>query len=507
MVQEDNFLMTISRKYIDDLLKNINKINILCKQIINDKIMYFNFLKFILIALSVFSFAIISTGLAPASSQLVTQFHEGPQIKDQNLKVELVSGGKIEFPTSMAFLGPNDILVLEKNNGTVKRVVNGSVLPEPLLDVTVANKHERGMLGIAVAPRPILNEDPKNSISNETGTVNVFLYYTESRYKDGEDVTDGKEPLGNRLYRYQLVNNKLVNPKLLLDLPTTPTAIHNGGKIAIGLDGNIYITTGDLGIFDLEQLPTQAQNIKEGKEADGSGGILKITQDGRPINGGILGNLHPLNMYYAYGIRNSFGIAMDPITGNLWDTENGPYNGDELNLVLPGFNSGWGKVQGTWAIKNQSIGRVFHEDDELVNYNGIGVYSPPKFVWNNTVGPTGIAFLNSTRLGKNYENDMFVGDFHNGYLYHFNLSQDRSKLSLQNPLGDKMANTREEIEKIIIAKGFGGITDLEIGPDGYLYVLSLHFGGRNCNPGQPEEPCVAYNGKNSGSIYRIVRVK
>jgi aldose sugar dehydrogenase len=73
-----------------------------------------------------------------------------PTVNDPNLKVEKVFEG-LRFPTKMAFLGPNDILVLEKDNGTVQRIVNGQMLSEPVLDVNVANKFERGLLGIAVA--------------------------------------------------------------------------------------------------------------------------------------------------------------------------------------------------------------------------------------------------------------------------------------------------------------------------------------------------------------------
>ena len=67
--------------------------------------------------------------------------------------------------------------------------------------------------------------------------------------------------------------------------------------------------------------------------------------DGKPVNNqGILGDISPLNLYYAYGIRNSFGIDFDPVTGNLWDTENGPAYADEINIVKPGFNSGYTPV-------------------------------------------------------------------------------------------------------------------------------------------------------------------
>ena len=90
---------------------------------------------------------------------------------------------------------------------------------------------------------------------------------------------------------------------------------------------------------------TKAQNYRDGPDPDGRSGILRMTQNGQLVNGtGILGDEHPLDMYYAYGIRNSFGMDFDPVTGKLWDTENGPNYGDEINLVEPGFNSGWQEV-------------------------------------------------------------------------------------------------------------------------------------------------------------------
>lgn len=450
-----------------------------------------------------------ATNLTPSRAQLVTQSEEGPSItNDPTLIPEVVSAGEIRFPTSMAFLDVNDILVLEKNEGTVKRIVNGTVLSDPLLDVNVANKNERGMLGIAVDPKPLFNETKENKTQNqETNNLYVFLYYTESMNEDGEDVTNNKEPLGNRLYRYELVNNKLVNPKLLLDLPTNVTGIHNGGKIAIGPDDNIYLTIGDLGILDTGAIGKQIQNFREGQGPDGSGGILRVDKNGQPVGDGILGKEYPANLYFAYGIRNSFGIDFDPKGGKLWDTENGPYNGDEINLVKPGFNSGWSRIQGIWQIENQIIQKVSHSRAELENFNGIGNYSGPEFTWNTSLGTTDIKFLDTDKLGANYENDMFVGDFHNGNLYHFDLRKDRMRLLLEEPLKDKVANNTAELGKIIFGKGFGGITDLEVGPDGYLYVLALYFGGRNCDPNLPNEPCVPYDGKNSGTLYRIVPIK
>jgi glucose/arabinose dehydrogenase len=401
-----------------------------------------------------------------------------PIVNDPDLKAEIVFEG-IEFPTNMAFLDQNDILVLEKNNGIVRRIVNGMSLSEPLLDVNVANANERGMLGIAVA---------KNDVEN---TTNVFLYYTESKERDGNDdcttPTDcnkGNDPLGNRLYRYELIHDKLINPKLLLDLPATPGPAHNGGVIALGSDKNVYLVIGEL-----TSMGTQASNVQKGLAPDGRGGILRVTQDGGVVGGGVLGNTTLLNLYYAYGIRNSFGMDFDPVTGNLWDTENGPGFGDEINLVEPGFNSGWAKVQGVWEVKRGSEGNiVLYPPSSLVGFGGKGNYNVPKFVWNNTVAPTAAKFLSSDKLGTQYENDIFVGDGNNGNIYHFDLNNDRTELVLQGPLADKVADNISENQNIIWGKGFGIITDIQVGPDGYLYILSVNL---------PQE---------RGTIFRIVPI-
>jgi aldose sugar dehydrogenase len=402
-----------------------------------------------------------------------------PTVNETDLKIEMVS--QMDFAeernglspvTSMAFLGQNDILLLEKNNGLVHRVTNGELLEEPLLDVEVANERERGLLGVAVA---------KNESSKSTY---VFLHFTESAGEDGEDdcprpdfiCKPGADPLGNRLYRYELANNKLVSPRLMLNLPASPGPVHNGGAISIGPDGNIYMITGDL--ISVDDLPfdsslyDKAQNNENATTVDGRSGILRVSQDGRPVQEGVLGNEHPLNFYYAYGIRNGFGIDFDPVTGNLWDTENGGvFRGDEINLVEPGFNSGWIKVDGLWKPKTPEA-LVIPTPFKSVDFNGRGKYRSPELTLNFTVGLTALVFLDSTVLGKGYENDLFAADHNNGRIYHFDLSSNRKSLELNDVLDDKIANSTRELRDVEFASGFGAITDLEIGPDGYLYVLS-----------------------------------
>ena len=142
-------------------------------------------------------------------------------------------------------------------------------------------------------------------------------------------------PIANQLVRYIFTNHPILgsaqgiitSPQVLLNLPVTPGPNHDGGKVVIGPDRNVYTVLGDL------NRRTKAQNFEDGPNADGTGGILRITQDGRTVGSGIIGSTNPLNKYFAYGIRNSFGIDFDPVTGRLWDTENGPRSNDEINLV------------------------------------------------------------------------------------------------------------------------------------------------------------------------------
>lgn len=385
------------------------------------------------------------------------QTESNPSVTDPSLKVELVVSG-IELPTTMAFLGPDDLIVLEKEKGTVLRVTNGIVSNKPLLDVNVANSVERGMLGVAVT-------------KNVSKTF-VFLYYTEIHGKDADD-RKGLQPEANRVYRYELVGNELVNPILLLDLPASPGSRHNGGAIEIGPDNNLYVPIGDVDAsFKKPILRTMTQNFGDGIIADGRSGILRVTQDGRPVDEGILGSSMPLKLYYAYGIRNSFGLGFDPVNNNLWQTENGPVHNDEINLVYPGFNSGWHEIYG-FSDSQQEF-----DINKLVTFEGKGNYGEPKLVWGRTAGLTSLIFLNSDKLGTQYKNDMFVSDVHNGRIYHFKLNSDRTEFVLPNSIQSKLLTSLNapDMNEILFGRGFGGITDLTVGPDGYLYVVSIGQG-------------------------------
>lgn len=403
-----------------------------------------------------------------------------PVVSDPNLKIESVATG-FDFPTGIAFLGNNDILLLEKNTGIVYRIIDGNIT-NPVIHLNVSSKDERGLLGIAVTANDESKQDDRL----------VFLYYTYCP-KVKANVNSTSQGCGNYVYRYKLdtENNKLMDPKLILSLPALPSPSHLGGILQMDKDKNLYVTTGDLQTTKFNQnqtgFDTRAQNIINGTAPDGRAGILRVTQDGEPVGQGLLGNDYPLSLYYAYGIKNSFGIGFDPVTGNLWDTENGPQFGDEINLVEPGFNSGWEKVQGIWKLNDtREKEGIFNDSDiEFIDFDGKGRYSNPEFVWDRSVAPTALVFLNSDKLGQQYENDMFVGSAKKGTIYHFDLNEDRKSLDLTGDLADLVYSKKDESSKIVFGENFGIVTDLEVGHDGYLYVVSALK-------------------KSEGAIYRII---
>jgi glucose/arabinose dehydrogenase len=370
-----------------------------------------------------------------------------PTLKDPNLQVtEVVSG--LSSPTTMAFIGPDDLLVLQKNDGKVRRVIGGVLQANSVLDVNVDNSSERGLLGIALHP-------------GFPASPFVYLYFTESTSAIGD--TAGSAA-GNRVYRYTWDGSRLTNPTLILDLPVTSGPNHNGGIVMFGPDGKLYVVIGDL------NRNGQLQNNSTGAAPDDTSVIFRLNDDGStPNDNPFFAQGGNVARYYAYGIRNSFGMTFDPVTGKLWMTENGPDSYDEINQVEPGFNSGWNKIMGPDGRDRENVSDLF----SLAGSQ----YGDPKFSWLATVGPTGIVFLTSTELGAQYQFDAFVGDINNGNLYRFKPNAARDGLLFSGAgLADLVADTSTELDEVIFGTGFNGITDLKIGPDGLLYVISFGDG-------------------------------
>jgi glucose/arabinose dehydrogenase len=361
-----------------------------------------------------------------------------PNVLDTDFDVEEFTTGLI-FPTTMSFID-NDILVLQKNDGHVRHVLaDGTLLPNAVLDVEVSNYMEGGLLGII----------SKN--------IFVYLYYTES-------IQDGGDSIGNNIYKYRWVDNKLQDPILLKSLPAYPDVIvHHGGVMTVGKDGTVYAIIGD-----------QDQNSP-------AGNILQ-NQFGPPDDTGVILPIEPIGPYYAIGIRNSFGLTIDPVTGNMWATETGPYRMDEVNLIMPKFNSGWNAHSGPIAESETELLGTLMSHIQLFLASVYSLffltdsyeYSDPEFSWEKIITPTALNFAPSS-FGK-YENWLFVGDCGLGNIYKFKLNSDRNGFVFEDfNLNDLVLHEEDDIEEIIFGKGFGCITDIEIRGDD-MYVVSIFDG-------------------------------
>ncbi|MDE1844392.1 MAG: PQQ-dependent sugar dehydrogenase [Thaumarchaeota archaeon] len=340
-----------------------------------------------------------------------------PVMNDTGFVIQNYITGICCSPTTMAFEG-NDILILSKVSGQVHLFRNWVLQDKPVLQENVTSSGEQGMLGIT------------------TVGTKVYLYFTESSKMGGP-------PLGKRVYSYDWNGEHLVNKTLVKDLPQT-RLYHNGGAMVTDKNGSVYLVVGDAGRF----------------------GKLQNKPTGEPDDTSVIFRIAPPGPYYAIGIRNSFGLAVDPVTGKLWDTENGPDFGDEVNIVPPGFNSGWAAIMGP-ANKTQLA--------DLPGYPGY-TYHDPQFTWQKPVAPTGIAFSSPQGFGK-HKDSVFVGDCNNGNVYRFQLNQNRDGFVFNSPqLADKQANIGDSMSEIVFATGFGCISDVVTGPDGLLYVTSLTDG-------------------------------
>ncbi len=445
----------------------------------------------------------------------------GPTVLAPNLAVRTLVAGLVT-PMGMAFIGPNDVLVLEKNTGKVQRVTNGTVVGT-VLDLAVNFGSERGLLGIALHP-------------NFPTTPQVFLYWTESSTGADTDVLSNVPLLGNRVDRYVWngttlspdgANATLIRLRALQADATNPEprGNHNGGVIRFGPDGKLYIIIGDNGRRgQLQNLvngpfgPGTQDDQFGGPEPDAAhttGVILRLNPDGTTPSdnpffaaGAAMGGTTGPNVQkiFAYGIRNSFGMAFDPQSGNLWEQENGDDSFDELNLVEPGSNGGWVQFMGPAAriaqFKEIEVARMgglqqvrwpptLIADTEAEAMSRLFVlpgshYNDPEFSWKYAVAPAGIGFLNSRALGPQFEGDLFVGAsvpaLAGGYLFHFNLTGNRRTIAVDDTrLDDRVADNTDkfditESEGLLFGRNFGIGTDIQTGPNGNLFVVSLSRG-------------------------------
>lgn len=395
-------------------------------------------------------------------------------VTDSNLTVTGVrtSGLTLSQPTSLTFIGPDDMLITEKASGQVKRMTGGVVSSTIAYDVPVTSNSERGLLCLVL--------DPQFSSNNF-----AYIYYTRSN--TGVDSTTSSTALENRVARitWNSGTGTFSSELTVLTLPVTSGPNHDGGRLIFGppsdppANQKLFIIIGDL------NRNGQNQNYSAGAASDDTGVIIRINPDGTtPTDNpffSVSGANAALQRQYAYGIRNSFGLDWDTFVtpSRLWETENGPGPSppafDEVNFIAPGFNGGWERFMGP------STNGFTYGASSLVTFGGIGTYTEPKFSFRNAIAVTSIHFLRGGGLGPSYVGDCFVGSNNSpSTIYRFEMNLARDAFTFVNAaFSDLVYDSSSEsgaVSEIAFGSGFNVVTEITTGPDGAMYVLSLGNG-------------------------------
>lgn len=473
--------------------------------------------------------SVVCTALVTALAFVLSPYREtpvraqsaDPEVLAPNLVVRTVAGG-LTTPISMAFLGPGDILVLEKNTGRVQRITNGSITT--VLDLAVNFGSERGLLGIALHPDFETNQS-------------LYLYWTESTTGADTSTLSATPLLGNRVDRFVWNGSTLTQAENIIQLRAIQQDAgqpergnHDGGVIAFGPDRKLYLVIGDVGRRgQLQNLPCGPTATCPGQvvaddqfggpapdSAHLTGVVLRLNEDGSSPDdnpffsagasmGGDAGSA--IQKIFSYGHRNSFGMAFDPLSGSLWLQENGDDTFSELNRVTPGMNGGWVQVMGPLeriaqfreietTFGAQSLQQLRWPPTNIASTPAEALsrlfllpgaaYRDPEFSWKWEVAPAGIGFQTGRALGPQFEGDLFVGagttQLQGGYLFRFNLTGNRRAIAVDDPrLEDRVADNlaKHEItesETLLFGRNFGIATDIETGPNGNLFVVSLSKG-------------------------------
>lgn len=460
-------------------------------------------------------------------------------VLDPNLQVTPVVTTGLSQPIGIAFLNndANDFLVLEKASGQIKHFVNG-VAQAPALDLAVNSNSERGLLSIAFHP-------------SFPQTPYAYIRWTESSTGADTAVVGNVPLLGNRVDRFLWnagtgtfsfdknvikLRSRQTDNVAVPGHPGTNNANeagnHNGGVIKFGPDGKLYIFMGDQGrrgwMQNLANGPFTTAPLADDTfggpapdDAHLSGVILRLNEDGTTpadnpffaagaaIGGEVGANIQKL---YSYGHRNGFGMAFDPATGSLWETENADDAFSELNRVVPGMNGGWVQFAGPISrlsefkqiettLFNSSLQQVRYPPSRIAYSQSVALsrlfmlpganYVDPEFSWKYEIGPAGTAFVSGNALGAEYNGTLWIGSsrsFQNvggngGSLYRLKLTADRLHIDtsadprLADHVADNLFRAQKfdgtESETLQIGRGFGTTPDIEQGPDGNLYVVSI----------------------------------
>ena len=328
-------------------------------------------------------------------------------------------------PWSMAWLPNGDMLITEKP-GRLRLVRNGQLLPEAIPGTPeVLYKGQGGLF--EVVPHPNFSD-------------NQWVYLTFAK-PNANEIDDGST---TAIVRGRLEDDRLTNVVELFAAQASGFG-HYGGKLVFDGEGHMFLTLGDRQDFsfgDREALMAHSAQDRSNHK----GVIVRLNDDGTvPDDNPFVGVDGVLPEIWSYGHRSPQGLAIHPITGDLWESEHGPQGGDELNLVEPGNNYGW-PVVGR-GVNYGAFGRPIH-----VGISEEGMTSPTNF-WVPSIATSGLMIYSGDKF------PMWVGDIFSGGL----IGEQLARVHLDDEY-------RNVVMEETLAYDMGRIRDVRQGPDGYIYL-------------------------------------
>ncbi len=359
----------------------------------------------------------VVTGCAPLGTGTPAWAAEPGEVFEsavQRFRLHLVTDG-LERPWGLAFLPDGSMLVTERV-GRLRRVAaDGTLDPRPVGGLPeIWAKGQGGLLDVALDPDFATNRL-------------VYLSYSAL----GEDGLPG-----TRVARGRLAGDRLEEVEVIfVSNGRTSTGRHFGSRLLFDREGYLYVTSGDRGRREL------AQDLRSH-----AGKVLRILPDGTvPPDNPFVGREDALPEIYTLGNRNAQGMALHPVTGEVWIHEHGPQGGDEINILKPGANYGWPVI---------TYGREYGTGLPIGEGTAKEGMEQPLWYWVPSVAPSGMAFYTGDRL-PGWTGDLFVGALRAQTLVRLEVTED-AVIS----------------EERLLEGRIGRIRDVRQGPDGYLYLLN-----------------------------------
>jgi len=324
----------------------------------------------------------------------------------------------LKFPWGITSL-PDGRLLITEREGTMRIVTPAGKVGDAITGLPKVNPSgQGGLLGIRVDP------------AFDTNRMVYWVFSEPSPNGNLTAVAKGKLSADEKKIEGATVIYRAT--------PAYKGNLHYGGRILIAPDGNLLISTGERS--DLVTRP-QAQSLNSGL-----GKVIRITKDGKPAAGNpFAGQAGARPELYSYGHRNVQSLALDPVTGDLWEAEFGPRGGDELNHILPGKNYGWPTITYGIEYSGEKVGDAIQQKEGL---------EQPVYYWDPVVSPSGMTFYTGDRIPE-WKNNLFIGSLSGMHVL---------RLIIKN---DKVVG-----EERLLADQYQRFRDITQGKDGALYAVT-----------------------------------